>query len=109
MTNDPPGSNAARDGETEVALALSILEGECAAGGPEASAIDRGDRASGAAFWGRSRTLRRQTPSRVGAGADQDALGGHALKTVQIGAFAGTDSAGSTPARSNSTCHPCTG
>jgi hypothetical protein len=30
MANDPPGSNAALDGETGVALVLSILEGECA-------------------------------------------------------------------------------
>jgi hypothetical protein len=31
MANDPPGSNAALDGETGVAaLVLSILEGKCA-------------------------------------------------------------------------------
>ncbi len=72
-----------------MALILSILEGECAAGGPEAWAIGRGDRASVAAFWGRRRTWRRQMPSPAGAGDDQDALGGHAPKPVQIGAFAG--------------------
>lgn len=71
MANDPPGSNAARDGETGVALVLSILEGECAAGGPEAWAIGRGDRASVAAFWGRRRTWRQQMPSPAGAGDDR--------------------------------------
>ena len=53
-----------------VALILSILKGECGAGGPEAWPIG-GEIGLVAAFWGRRRTLR----TSAGAGDDQDALG----------------------------------